>query len=96
MIENLYTVVYKDDSKVTIKLSDENHPIFKAHFPTNPVLPGFINFEIVSKLFDIDIISIKKAKFLKTVTPNQVLTYQKDDTKFKVISQDDTIAHFTL
>jgi len=96
MIENLYTVVYKDDSKATIKLSDENHPIFKAHFPTNPVLPGFVNFEIVSKLFDIDITSIKKAKFLKTLTPNQVLTYQKDGSKFKVISQDDTIAHFTL
>jgi 3-hydroxyacyl-[acyl-carrier-protein] dehydratase len=96
MIENLYTVVYKDDSKVTIQLSDENHPVFKAHFPTNPLLPGFMNFEIISKLFDIKITSIKKAKFLRTVAPNQIITYQRDANKFKVTSQDDTIANFVL
>jgi 3-hydroxyacyl-[acyl-carrier-protein] dehydratase len=96
MIENLYTVVYKDDSKVTIQLGDENHPVFKAHFPTNPLLPGFMNFEIISKLFDIKITSIKKAKFLRTVAPNQIITYQRDANKFKVTSQDDTIANFVL
>ncbi|NPA58872.1 MAG: hypothetical protein GXO30_00185 [Epsilonproteobacteria bacterium] len=96
MIENLYTIVHKDNSTLSIKLSDENHPIFKAHFPTNPILPGFINFEIVAKEFDIQITSIKKAKFLKLVSPNQILTYKRDKNKFKITSQESNIANFTI
>jgi len=68
--DNLYTVEYKDENKTIIKLSDANHPIFKAHFPTEPLLPGYLNFDIVGEVFGIEIKSIKKAKFLKKILPS--------------------------
>ncbi len=52
----------KNNTSAIITLSDENHPIFKAHFPSKPILPGFIHFEIVADIFELDITTIKKSK----------------------------------
>ncbi len=95
-IDNLYTVEYKDENKAIVKLSDANHPVFKAHFPQMPILPGFVNFEIVSDVFNIKITKIKKAKFLKTARPNQTLIYERDNNKFKVFCDNEEIANFIL
>ncbi len=96
LTDKLYTVTSKDKDKITIKLCDENHPIFKAHFPNNPILPGFLHFDIVQELFNLEITTIKKAKFLKLVLPNDTLTYQKDKSRFKIFSQTSEVANFTL
>lgn len=96
LIDNLYTIEFQDENRAIVKLSDENHPIFKAHFPTNPILPGFINFDIVADVFDLEITTIKKAKFLKTVKPNATLIYERDGSKFKVTCENEEIASFSL
>lgn len=96
LIDNLYTIDFKDEKKAIIKLADENHPIFKAHFPNNPILPGFINLDIVSDVFGLKITNIKKAKFLKIVKPNETLVYQRDDNRFKVFCKNEEIASFSL
>ncbi len=97
MIYNsLYEVKYKDDNSATVLLTDKKHPVFKAHFPVKPVLPGFIHFEIVSDVFGIDITTIKKAKFMKLVLPKQTLKYEKNGNKFKVFSNDEEVASFNL
>ncbi len=96
LTDKLYKVKYKEQNKAVVKLSDENHPLFKAHFPTMPILPGYIHFDMVANLFDIKITTIKKAKFLRTVTPNQTLIYEKNGNKFKVYSNDEEVANFTL
>jgi len=93
---DLYSIEFKDDTKAIIKLSDRNHPVFKAHFPTKPILPGFINFDIVSELFDLDINKIKKAKFIKIIEPNQTLTYEKNGNNFKVFCENENVISFTL
>jgi len=95
-LNKLYTVINKSDLEVTILLSDANHPIFKAHFPSQPILPGFIHLEIISKLFDIAIIGVKKAKFNEIVLPNDILKYIKNDTKIKVTCNDKIVANFNL
>lgn len=94
--ENLYKIDFKDEQKAIITLRDEAHPLFKAHFPTMPILPGFMHFDIVEELFDLKITTIKKAKFLKTIKPNQTITYKKDKNSFKVLFQDAIVASFTL
>jgi len=96
LTDKLYETLCIDENKATIKLADENHPLFKAHFPDMPILPGYANFDIVAKLFNINITTIKKAKFLKTVTPNQILTYEKNNNKFKVYCKDEEVASFIL
>lgn len=96
LIKDLFALEYKDENKAIVKLSDENHPVFKAHFPENPILPGYMNFDIVEEVFDLKITTIKKAKFLKTVKPNQSLVYEKNDNKFKVLCENEEIASFSL
>ena len=97
MIYNdLYEVQTKDESSATVLLSDKQHPVFKAHFPMKPVLPGFVHFEIVSDVFGIDIQTIKKAKFMKMVLPKQIIRYERVDNKFKVFHQDEVVASFSL
>lgn len=96
LTDDLYSVEFKDDNKAIIKLSDSNHPVFKAHFPTNPILPGFINFDIISELFNLEITKIKKAKFIKIIKPNQILTYEKKGNNFKVFCENENVISFTL
>lgn len=94
--KTLYKIKNRDENSAVVELCDKNHPVFKAHFPTKPVLPGFIHFEIVADIFGLEITTIKKAKFMKMVLPNQLLTYKKDNNKFKVICEDDEVASFSL
>ena len=94
--DKLYELQHKDDNSAVVKLCDENHPIFKAHFPSKPILPGFIHFEIVSDVFGLDVTTIKKAKFTKVITPLQTIRYEKNSNKFKVFCQDAEVASFSL
>lgn len=96
MFEGLYEVISKSENEAIVKLSDKKHPIFKAHFPRHPILPGFAHFEIVADVFDMKITSIKKAKFMSLVTPKQVLKYKKDGNRFTVICEDIDVASFSL
>jgi len=97
MFDGLYSIVSKAENEIVIKLSDENHPIFKAHFPNNPILPGFVHFEIVSDIFDLEINSIKKAKYSVMVKPDEELKYIKNGNKFNVFNKDGKeVASFSL
>ncbi|HIP29918.1 MAG TPA: hypothetical protein EYG83_03805 [Sulfurospirillum arcachonense] len=94
--KDLYTIDLVTENRAIITLCDETHPVFKAHFPTKPILPGFMNFDIVEELFNMKITTIKKAKFLKTVTPNQTLIYERNKNSFKVFCEDEVVASFSL
>ncbi|SMP85810.1 hypothetical protein SAMN06313540_10110 [Epsilonproteobacteria bacterium SCGC AD-308-E02] len=96
LLDGLFEVLNKDKSQATVALSNKEHPIFKAHFPFNPILPGFIHFEIVSVLFDIEITTIKKAKFINIVLPKQILEYKKNGNKFTVLCESKEVATFLL
>ena len=96
LTDKLYVIQSRDDSMGVVKLSDAEHPVFKAHFPSQAILPGFMHFEIVSQLFDLEITTIKKAKFLKPALPEHVLIYKKDNNKFRVLCEEEEIASFSL
>jgi len=95
-LDKLYVVQSKNDNMAIVKLSDASHPVFKAHFPSHPVLPGFVHLEIISNAFGIEIDKIKKAKFLKTALPEQILIYERNSNKFKVLCDKQEIASFVL
>jgi len=96
LVDGLYNLKFKGENEAIIKLSDENHPVFKAHFPTKPIMPGFIHFEIVSEVFNLEIKSIKRAKFLKLVKPGETLVYKQNKNRFEVFSDDIIVASFVL
>lgn len=96
MFEGLYEVISQKEDEAIIKLSDKKHPIFKAHFPRHPILPGFVHFEIIADVFALKVSSIKKAKFMSLVTPKQTLVYKKNGNKFRVFCQEKEVASFSL
>jgi 3-hydroxyacyl-[acyl-carrier-protein] dehydratase len=80
-LHNLYTLLNYTDIEKTIQLCNDSHEVFQAHFPNNPILPGFLQIELIEELFNIHITTIKKAKFLNLVTPNMILILQKKGQK---------------
>lgn len=77
LIDDLYSTL--DGMK--IKVADENHPVFKAHFPTNPILPGFLQIDIAQILLDKKFTMFKKIKFIHPIKPNDIIEYFCDSRK---------------
>jgi len=96
LLDGLYTIVEKSAKKGSVLLSDASHPIFKAHFPSNPILPGFVHLEIIEELFDIQITGIKKAKYSAMVLPLETLEYIKDNKKVVVTCNNKEVASFNI
>lgn len=72
-----------------IQLTDENHPIFQAHFPNNHLLPGFLHIDIASELLDKKLSKIIKAKFLQPILPLDKIFFiiEKKEDKYKIITK---------
>ncbi len=83
MLSTLYTVLKSTQDEVILEFTNENHKIFKAHFPGNPILPGYALIDIISKLLGDNIVYIKKSKFIEHVLPNDLIicVIKKKDTK---------------
>ena len=96
LLDGLYSIVDKSADKGSVLLSDASHPIFKAHFPSNPILPGFVHLEIIEELFDIQITGIKKAKYSAIVLPSETLKYIKDNKKIVVTCNNKEVASFNI
>lgn len=79
ILKEIFTILQKGDKYCKIGLKDENHPIFKAHFPNTPILPGFVLLEIASSVFCKADLGIKKAKFLHQILPKSVLEFKLED-----------------
>ncbi|MEA3498265.1 MAG: hypothetical protein U9R16_04315 [Campylobacterota bacterium] len=86
MFNNLYTIIENSANKVVIQLADKNHPIFKAHFPTFAILPGFIQIDIIAHILNDDIVSIKQSKFISHILPLDTITYniEKKENKTSI------------
>lgn len=79
ILKEIFTILQKGEKYCKIGLRDENHPIFKAHFPNNPILPGFVLLEIASSVFGKEDKEIKKAKFLRQILPQSILEFNLED-----------------
>ena len=95
LLDNLYTVLETTQNSYKIQLTNENHPVFKAHFPNMPILPGFLQIDIAQQLLNTSFTKLNKAKFIKPVEPNAILDYVCKNNK--IIIKNDTlkISEFT-
>jgi len=73
LLSGLYTILMQNDEEILIELASKSHPIFKAHFPTHPLLPGFTIIDIVAEILNHKIIYIKQSKFIGQLLPNDKL-----------------------
>jgi len=96
LLDALYTVLRVDENSAEVLLSDAEHPVFKAHFPEKPILPGFVHLDIISDVFNLEILGVKKAKYSEIVHPSQTLQYIKNANKIVVTCNDKDVASFSL
>lgn len=69
LTQQLYTLVNQEESQALILLADETHPIFKAHFEGNPLLPAFLQVDIVAEIFGLQVSGISRSKFMEPLKP---------------------------
>ena len=96
LLDGFYEVLQQEQDKVVVKLGDASHPVFQAHFPQNPILPGFVHLDIIEDVFSLEIEVIKKAKYSSLVLPTQTITYIKEKNRIKVFHEDTEVASFLL
>lgn len=87
LTQNLYTLTTSNDNIFEIVLANETHPVFQAHFPNNPILPGFLQIDIAEKLLGTSFKKIKKAKFLHIIKPNDHIFYECKENKIIIRSK---------
>ncbi len=94
-MQNLYRILNSEINEnlfnYEILFSDKNHPIFKAHFPENSLLPAFLQIDIASNLLEKKVILIKKAKFINPILPNDKIKFEiyNKNNSFLVITKKD-------
>lgn len=86
MIGKLYTRILQDNDNIFVQLADRSHPLFEAHFPKYPLLPGFALIDIMAALLEEEIVAIHKSKFIKNIFPNDILECEvsKSEKKRKI------------
>jgi len=99
ILTDFYTLTCKEDARFCVRLSDASHPIFQAHFPTNPIVAGFVLLDMSAQILDIEIVKIIKAKFLKNIAPLSVLWFDTqinaNTLKIRVSQNEEKVAELT-
>lgn len=88
LFEHLFEILEESERYFRIKLTNKEHPVFKAHFPNNEILPGFMQIDIIAYLLNHNINNISKAKFLSIIRPEDIIEYYVasiNESKYKII-----------
>jgi len=99
LLNKLYTVVEKSHEKIVLQLSDERHPIFQAHFPKHPILPGFILIDMMAEILNDNVIYIRQSKFIGELLPNDTLSCEVlskgKNRNIKVFKNQQKVSHIS-
>ena len=93
--KNLYTYKELSTDSWEVTMSDETHPVFKAHFEGNPLLPAFLQIDIMGEILNKKLLSIDRSKFKLPILPNDVIVYKivkKVENNYKVEIFKDNIS----
>lgn len=80
LLNNLYEIVDHAADVYTVRFRAE-HPIFAAHFPGHPIVPGACLIQIAEELSSqslgqpVRFTALRNLKFRHPVTPDQEVTY---------------------
>jgi len=86
LLKDLFTIISETPTTVTVRFTSEDHPIFQAHFPNYPILPGFLQIDVILNILDIEIKGIKYAKFIDHISPNDLVRYElKNKDGFSIV-----------
>jgi 3-hydroxyacyl-[acyl-carrier-protein] dehydratase len=100
LTKQLYTHVIKEENSVRFTLADATHPVFKAHFEGNPLLPAFLQVDIAAEIFGWSVTGISRSKFVEPLKPldKVVIRYEHTPKGTKVVwsKEGKTASEMTL
>ncbi|HIP31505.1 MAG TPA: 3-hydroxyacyl-ACP dehydratase [Crocinitomicaceae bacterium] len=98
----------EDSTSYTITIN-KNHPIFKGHFPGNPVTPGVAQMDIVKELVakhlqkEVSMEEMPSCKFLAVLNPETnadvdvILKFSKEDAqRVSVVIKDAEVSYLKM
>jgi len=75
----------REEEGFLIRTTGRDHPVFRAHFEGNPILPGFLQIALIKKVFNLESTSIRKSKFLAPVLPDsELLIKEIGDRRYRI------------
>jgi 3-hydroxyacyl-[acyl-carrier-protein] dehydratase len=79
LLKDFYTIKsidkYDDQNYVAVLFINENHEVFKGHFPGNPIMPGVCMMQIIKELTEqitattLVMQSLSNVKFMALINP---------------------------
>lgn len=102
LISELYRINTYEYDVIEITLADKTHPVFKAHFEGNPLLPAFLQIDILARVLSLDIIEIVRSKFMEPIRPLDVIRYaittdeERSLIKAKLSKDGKAVSEFTF
>ena len=85
--KELYKVKALENEQWEVTMAKETHPVFKAHFEGNPLLPAFLQIDIFAEIIDRQVIKIERCKFKAPILPKETVLYEvlkKVDKSYRV------------
>jgi 3-hydroxyacyl-[acyl-carrier-protein] dehydratase len=74
LTQHLYTLRMQEAAQAFVVLADEAHPVFRAHFEGNPLLPAFLQVDMVAEIFGLQVIGVSRSKFMEPLRPSDKVT----------------------
>jgi len=94
----MYRVIEQKGGYVRVRLARNEHPVFRAHFPGDPILPGFVQIEIIAQILGEVVVAIEYSKFISPVFPEETITYivehKEAKTKVKIMKDAKKVSEF--
>lgn len=87
LTKDLYGVKKIDENAWEVTFTDASHPVFKAHFEDYPLVPAFLQIDIMGEILEKELTKIERCKFKLPILPNDVVTYKivkQTDNKYRV------------
>ena len=75
MTQGLYDILEHNSDKIIVKLASTDHPVFLAHFPHHPILPGFLIIDVIAEILNDSVVEIVRSKFISHILPEDIITY---------------------
>ncbi|MDD2829466.1 MAG: hypothetical protein PHW18_07835 [Sulfuricurvum sp.] len=82
--DKLYTVESAEERSVSVRLGEASHPIFKAHFEGNPLLPAFLQVDIAAEILGFSVKGISRSKFMEPLLPNDEVVLEHEERAGKI------------
>ncbi|HIC78423.1 MAG TPA: hypothetical protein EYP02_04495 [Sulfurovum sp.] len=101
LTKDFYSIKELDEQSWEVSFTDENHPVFKAHFEDYPLVPAFLQIDIIGEILSKELSKIDKCKFKLPILPNDVVVYKivkavENKYKIKIFKDEEEVSELRV